>query len=199
MKSGFTLIELLICIAIFIIITSVAVWNNSAFNSSILLTDLGYEIALSVREAQVYGTTVKAPSLCVSGSCSSYFTSGYGVDFNTSSPSNYILFEDVNQTHIYNSSGNIELNNFAIGRGYSIKKLCVSTGSNSYESVNQLDVSFVRPEPEAWIYDGNNKPSPVEVDIYIQDPQKMTDRDIIIQSTGQISVVNDDTVLNECH
>ena len=72
MKAGFTLIELLVSIAIFIIITSVAVWNNSQFNSTILLTDLGYEIALSVRQAQVYGITVKAPASCISSSNSRY-------------------------------------------------------------------------------------------------------------------------------
>ena len=201
MKSGFTLIELLVSISIFIIITSVAIWNNNAFNSSVLLTDLGYEIALSVRQAQVYGTTVKAPSLCVNGSCSSYFTSGYGVDFNITQPSQYILFEDGKvgsiPDHIYEQGELLE--NYTIGRGYSIKKLCVSAGNGTYKSTNKIDISFIRPEPEAWVYDGIDSPSQIEVDIYVQDPQKTTDRDIVIEPTGQISVVNDDTVLNECH
>ena len=92
--QGFTLIELLVTISIFIIVTSVAVFNNNQFNSSILLTDLGYQIALSVRQAQVYGITVKAPASCVVGSSSCSFTSGYGIDFNINSKTSYILFED---------------------------------------------------------------------------------------------------------
>ena len=189
MKSGFTLIELLICIAIFIIITSVAVWNNNAFNSSVLLTDLGYEIALSVREAQVYGTTVKAPSLCVNGSCSAYFTSGYGVDFDITQPSQYILFEDgktgASPDHIY-ETGEL-LSNFTIGRGYSIAKICVP-GISTH--ISKLDVSFIRPEPEAWVSVNGASATLTESDIYIQDPQKIAFREIIIEPTGQISVVN---------
>lgn len=145
MKLGFTLVELLICVAIFVVITSVAVWNNNAFNSSILLTDLAYEVALSVRQAQVYGITVKAPAACSGGSqCN--FSSGYGVDFNTSgtlntsSSTNYVLFEDGEvglPDHIYQSGE--WLSSFVIGRGYSIKWFCVA-GYASH--INTLNVSF---------------------------------------------------------
>lgn len=193
MKSGFTLIELLVSIAIFIIITSVAVLSNSQFNSSILLTDLGYQIALSVRQAQVYGITVKAPSACLTGTCpSSGFSSGYGVDFNINTPTGYILFEDgKNGTapdHVYQSGES--LNTYAIGKGYSIKELCVVPGGAPAYSVNTLDVSFIRPEPEALVSGGGSVIRGAEADIYIQDPSKTTQREIKIESTGQISVVN---------
>jgi prepilin-type N-terminal cleavage/methylation domain-containing protein len=186
MKAGFTLIELLVSISIFVIITAVAVWNNNAFNSSILLTDLGYEVALSVRQSQVYGITVKAPSSCVGGPCS--FTSGYGIDFNMTSPTSYILFEDKGPRpdHIYESANGEQLQNYVIGRGYSIKQICVAGAS-----VSTLDVSFVRPEPEAWISaNGGAAVSNAEADIYIQDPGRVAQREIIIEPTGQISVVN---------
>ena len=200
MKSGFTLIELLVTISIFIIVTSVAVFNNNQFNSSILLTDLGYQIALSVRQAQVYGITVKAPASCVVGSSSCSFTSGYGIDFNINSKTSYILFEDKETgtplAHIYQTGE--ALSNFTIGRGYSIKKLCVASGGG-YQSVNTLDVSFVRPEPEAFVSVNGQTAESAEADVYVQDPLDVADRDIVIEPTGQISVKNDDTVLNECH
>jgi prepilin-type N-terminal cleavage/methylation domain-containing protein len=194
MKYGFTLIELLICIAIFVVITSIAVWNNNAFNSSILLTDLAYEVALSVRQAQVFGITVKAPSSCTTSGCPSGFTSGYGVDFNTlgtvsmSSSTNYVLFEDVgpNPTHIYNQSrGDADIDNFAIGRGYSIRQLCVP-GFSSH--INTLDVSFIRPEPEAFVSVNGTAAVPEEADIFVQDPTDKFQREIVIEPTGQISV-----------
>jgi len=187
MKSGFTLIELLVSISIFIIITSVAIWNNNAFNSSVLLTDLGYEIALSVRQAQVYGTTVKAPSSCTSTGCP--FTSGYGIDFDITKPSQYILFEDGKMgsapNHIYDT-GEL-LQNYAIGRGYSIAKICVPGFSSG---LSKVDISFIRPEPESWVSVNGAAANLTEADIYIQDPQKLNYREIIIEPTGQISVEN---------
>ncbi len=196
MKSGFTLIELLVTISIFIIITSVAVLNNNQFNSSILLTNLGYEIALSVRQAQVYGITVKAPTACQPGDISCDFSSGYGVHFDITNPAQYILFEDKgpNPSHIY-AAGEL-LENYSLGRGYTLKKLCVLS-NNTYHSVNTLDVSFIRPEPEAWVSSNTDSPGLTEADIYIQDPQRISDRVIIIEPTGQISV--EDTDANLCH
>ena len=193
MKLGFTLVELLICVAIFVVITSVAVWNNNAFNSSILLTDLAYEVALSVRQAQVYGITVKAPAACSGGSqCN--FSSGYGVDFNTSgtvnmsSSTNYVLFEDVASggvnSHIYNGIGEL-VSNFSIGRGYSVKWLCVS-GYLSH--INDIDISFLRPEPEAYLSVNGTLDTGAEADIFVQAPSGGTQREIIVEPTGQISV-----------
>src|ERR1700722_20139604 len=98
-KSGFTLIELLVVITIMTIITSIAVFSNAQFNSSIVLSNLAYEIALSVREAQDYGISVHS-SLSSSPACSageggeSCFNNVYGVDFNTNTPSQYILFSN---------------------------------------------------------------------------------------------------------
>ncbi len=196
MKLGFTLIELLVTISIFIIITAVAVFSNNAFNSSILLTDLGYEIALSVRQAQVYGITVKAPSSCISSGCPNGFSSGYGVHFDIQNyPTQYILFEDEgpNPNHKYDLGE--ALDTYSLGRGYTLKKLCVLS-NGTYHSVNTLDVSFVRPEPEAWVSSNTDSPNLTEADVYIQDPQDISDRVIIIEPTGQISV--EDTDANLC-
>ncbi len=195
MKSGFTLVELLISIAIFIIITSVAVLNNSSFNASILLTDLGYQVALSVRQAQVYGITVKAPASCTSLGCLTGFSSGYGVDFNIGSggsATSYILFEDgktgAAPDHIYQPAELLQT--YTIGKGYSLKQLCVGSGS-SFTSVNILDISFIRPEPEARVAAGGVVyPGDEEAHIYIQDPTKTTQREILIEPTGQVSVQN---------
>ncbi len=206
MKSGFTLVELLVTISIFIVITSVAVFSNSAFNSSILLTDLGYQIALSVRQAQVYGITVKAPQSCTTSSCpasNTGFNSGYGAHFDITIPAQYILFEDTaNPTpnHTYDGSSET-LATYSIGRGYTLKRLCVLT-SGVYKAVKTLDISFIRPEPESWVraVDASSNvygPGLLEADIYVQDPNDIADRVIIIYPTGQISIQNSDA--NLCH
>src|SRR6185369_828665 len=104
-EQGFTLVELLISIAIFTMITSVAVFNHAEFNGSVLLTNLAYEIALSVRQAQVYGTTVKQSS----DINTVRFDSGYGVHFNTAAPTTYTLFEDkFPPNHVYDATEDVE-------------------------------------------------------------------------------------------
>ena len=191
MKKGFTLIELLVCIAIFIMITSIAIWNNAQFNSSVLLTDLGYQVALSVRQAQVYGVTVRAPSSCVIGSPSCTFNSGYGIEFSTSTPTAYLLFEDKGPSpdHIYESGSGELVQNYTIGKGYSIKELCVVTGGIPH-TVTTLDISFVRPEPQAWVRSNLDTPAVGEAHIFLQDPRDSAQREIIIEPTGQISIQN---------
>ena len=72
-------------IGIFIVITGVVLANNAQFNSSVLLGKAGYDIALSVRQAQVYGLSTQ--------SYAGEFQVGYGVDFQGATQ--YLLFADL--------------------------------------------------------------------------------------------------------
>ena len=60
MNKGFTLIELLVCITIFVIMTALLLFKYGNFNQSVLLTNLAYDTALTIRTAQNYGLSVKA-------------------------------------------------------------------------------------------------------------------------------------------
>src|SRR3989344_1700844 len=97
-KSGFTLIELLVSIFIIGVIASVTVYNHREFTDSLEITNLAYTMALSIREAQISGTSVKA-------GLSGDFDKAYGIHFNINDPDDpnfpgrntaYILFSDVN-------------------------------------------------------------------------------------------------------
>ncbi len=59
---GFSLIELIVVTGIFTVITAVVLANNAQFNNSVLLGNAAYDIALSVRQAQVYGLSTQAYS-----------------------------------------------------------------------------------------------------------------------------------------
>lgn len=50
--KGFSLLELLVVISIFTIITTIALFNQGQLNSNVLLTNLAYDVALTVREVQ---------------------------------------------------------------------------------------------------------------------------------------------------
>ena len=58
-RRGFTLIELLVVMSIMLILTSLFILRQQRFNSSTLLQSLAYSVALSVRQAQVYGTSIR--------------------------------------------------------------------------------------------------------------------------------------------
>ena len=78
--SGFTLVELIVVSAIILVISLFILFQQAKFNSSTLLRSLTYSVALSVRQAQVYGTSVRGFS---SGGTVA-FGSGYGVYLSTS-------------------------------------------------------------------------------------------------------------------
>lgn len=182
-ERAFTLVELLVSIGIFTIITTIAVLNNGRFNSSVLLSNLAYEIALSVRQAQFYGITVKGTA-----ADPSKFNSGYGVRFDLASPTTFTLYEDVkplsgNPNHI-KDAGDVDLEVFRIQRGNRISKICVDTVCTN----TIVDITFVRPNPDAFIRAANNQTTGYnKADICVLSPQN-TKRKITVESTGQISV-----------
>lgn len=144
LNRAFTLIELLVVTAIIVVITTVILADNNRFGGVVLLENLAYDIALSIRQAQVYGISVQR----FSGS----FSAGYGMDFDMSSPTTYALFADgINVNGLYDSGELVQAT--TISNAYAIEKLCAPAGSDaaSCTSVPKLDIVFERPEPDAWI------------------------------------------------
>src|SRR2546430_1163739 len=104
---GFTLIELLVVSAIIVIITALFLLRQSKFDSSTVLRGLAYSMALSMRQAQVYGVSVAgtptAQSNCINGvyAGSNCYATGYGLYFSKASNRTYILFADLNNNGYY--------------------------------------------------------------------------------------------------
>lgn len=177
--------ELLVSISIFALITTVAVFNHARFNGTVILTNLAYEVALSIRQAQFYGITVRQTS-----ADSTKFDSGYGIHFDLSNPSTYFIFEDVKSgslpNHIYDGS-DVVTETFRIQKGNAITKVCVD--SNCSNSV--VDISFVRPNPDAYIRAGGIQGTGYgKAEVCVASPGGIK-RKITVESTGQISVTND--------
>ncbi len=182
-NAGFTLVELLVSIAIFAVVTSVAVLNHTDFNGSVLLTNLAYEIGLSVRQAQIYGITVKGTALDANK-----FDSGYGMRFDMSTPTRYYLFEDRTPPDHYcdMSECGVSYENvvetFYIQRGNRISRICVDGDCTP----TIVDISFIRPNPDAYIR--VNGTSFGKAEICVLSPSAGTKRKVVVESTGQISV-----------
>lgn len=186
---AFTLIELMVVVAIFLVITGIILANNSRFNSSVLLDSLAYDIALSIREAQVYGLSVQT--------FNSNFQVGYGVDFSASSPNSYILFADVNENNHYDPGTDTVLDTYAVGVGHFIKSFCgtyanstTQCSTDSSGPITQLDIVFLRPEPDANMSSSLSSGYYSSVQIVVGSLTGGETRTITIQSTGQISVNN---------
>lgn len=184
MYRGFSLIELLVVTGIFLVITGVVLANNAQFNSSVLLGNAAYDVALSIREAQVYGLSTR--------SYSGEFRVGYGVHFegNTS----YLLFADLDadRNKRYDPGIDQVVREITLGRGHTILHYCgVRTDgtedcSDNGAALTHLDVAFLRPNPDATIT-GDGPIVYSGAKIVLQSRSEET-RTVTVQSTGQMSV-----------
>ncbi len=199
---GFTLIELVVCVAIFAMMTSLLVAKYGTFNQSVLLTDLAYDTAITIRTAQTYGLSVQSSNVGTTP-----FNYAYGVDFSTAAPANILtLFADTYGPATLPWSGSPDgayesgagkdslVSAYTITRGAIISAMCVSDGSDCNTgtlkaSPNVVDITFKRPNPDAVIcINGIGTPCPYA---YAQITIKGTDgstRQVIIRNTGQVSV-----------
>lgn len=213
-QKGFTLVELLVTITIFVVLTGVVLFNQSKFNSTILLTNLAYDTALTIRQAQTYGLNIK--EFGGTTAAETQFVP-YGVHFDLDANKSFILFADLDYTDaaksdgIYNKPGSGDHSNPAICQGnfgcvsrYSIKRgnfisqLCVDSktdASGIYSdgdcTMTKLDIVFQRPNPDAFIRAGTMvvKSNPIfnDATIIIQGADGST-RKVKVQSNGLIEI-----------
>lgn len=204
-QKGFSLPELIIVIGIFVIISSVAMFNQGKLSSSVLLTNMGYEVGLAVREAQTYGIGVRAED-----STGTSFRGQYGVHFSVldeTSKRQVIVFADgVNGNEpnfTYDAGEEKYIYEFENRRGNKIDGICIGTlpvdtpctpsvgndGATGY--FTSADVLFRRPNPSAYAFASSFSPAEPRSDrVYIIISSLAGDdcRAVIVESTGQIRV-----------
>ena len=190
-QAGFTLVELMVSITIMVIILGVVVVNFNNFDSSVVLTNLAFDIGLSIREAQSYGINVKGQSQT--------FSYPYGVHFDTTNFTKYTIFVDVNGPDangkfgdgIWNQDNASEkIKTYTIKPGFKILSICTLSGITE-DCVNptSADITFVRPNPDAKIITSNGASSVSAIEIKIAAIKSPTIiKTITIGTTGQISI-----------
>lgn len=178
---AFTLIELVVVTAIMTIITGLVLANNAKFGSVITLENLGYDVGLAIRKAQVYGISVRGSG--------GVFAPGYGAHFEAASPDSFWLFPDYNNNGLYDAGSEVQLESETFRAGYRMVGLYATNDSNSLgASRTKLDVLFKRPEPGAYIYaDGTTATQYSQAQIVIQSPQGDI-KTVVVDVAGQITV-----------
>ena len=211
---GFTLFELLVAIAIFTFMTTALLVKNSQYRGTTAITNLSYEVALKVREAQAYGINVKsAGNLAVE---EERYEKAFGIHLSAvDAPSlkQLILFTDIDSAAPYfgytatNGIEDVEILSFRDNT--KIYKFCATLSTNPTNPVcsgggalTKLDIMFKRPFPDAF-FAATSDPTIdvdniVEARIYLVSPSGVC-KLVQVGRTGQISVPDvtyDDTCTN---
>ncbi|MEK7567727.1 MAG: prepilin-type N-terminal cleavage/methylation domain-containing protein [Patescibacteria group bacterium] len=192
-SAGFTLVELMVTVSVMTLVSSVVLYENSKFNSTILLTNLGYEIALTARQAQVFGLSSKIAQ--IGGSTQV----GYGIYFDLDDSQRFILFVDTNTAggNKYSYQEGEAINIIGINNRNQVFDICTLSGTtwtcavaNSLDSLRKTSISFLRPNPEPEFRDSaQNKITADAIKIVLKNISSETDkRCVLVTLAGQISV-----------
>ena len=140
--AGYTLLELAVVLFIILTITVISRTSKTAYERSFALSNLAYDIALTLREAQVYGVNTRQEG--ISGS----FDAGYGVRFAENS-TDFTLFVDNNNNRYYDSGELLRV--YTIKNNNKISAICtVPVGGGACTSISSgLDITYRRPDPDA--------------------------------------------------
>ena len=136
-NKGFTLIELLVIIFITISMTVMVFSNYGKNNEIFALERSSQKLSQDIRRAQ---------DMAVSGFEGSVATVGYGVYFNTSSNSSYLIYEEKNENMWYESSTDSIKEIINIENGIIICAL-----NDNASTPSALSVSFEPPNPLTYV------------------------------------------------
>jgi prepilin-type N-terminal cleavage/methylation domain-containing protein len=188
LAKGFTIIELMVTIAIVVLVTGLIMIQYSSFNNSVLLRNQAYLTAFDVREAQALAVSVKGQG--------SEFREEYGLYFQMSAPSSYLLFQDdtVNGDHFparFHTGEEVGVP-YRVDPRFIIKDICATNSASrtcysTDPSLSDLAISFRRPDFEASFY-SLSKTSIQSAEIIFGTANGAITRSVIIYKTGQVSV-----------
>jgi prepilin-type N-terminal cleavage/methylation domain-containing protein len=172
-NKGFTLIELMVSVGIFAVMTALLLFRADRFDGGIVLENMAYDIALSIREAQSYGLNVLETA-------GGQFTYAYGNQFTAGTQ--YDFYVDANENRAYDSGGAEGLKRYSLRRGAYISALCAGPDANNCGEISTLNILFLRPNPAALIT-GDNAYARIVVT-----GRDGSTRNVVVRKTGQISV-----------
>ncbi len=177
------MMELLVSLAVFVLISTIVLMNYGSFESSLTTESLAYEVALALRQAQVFSLSVRG--------FGSNFQVAYGIHFERSDPTTFFLYVDQNDNARYDPlpGPDVILETFTLRKGSTIVDLCAQKTVLQC-NLMMLDVVYERPNPDANItsFDGTTRIfRNSNATIRIRSPQGV-EKTVRAMLSGQISV-----------
>jgi prepilin-type N-terminal cleavage/methylation domain-containing protein len=187
---GFTLIELLISAGIITVIAGMILARFNSFDSTVLLKSFAYEVATTLREAQIYSLSV----VNTETGAAANFRYPYGLSF-TPGATSYTFFRYNNPsssvTPRYESSEVNVLRLIPASEAMEIYDVCVTNNGTDNCDISRLDISFRRPEFSAIFYSPTlGSPSTISAGkIYVRSVRNPSNAWVIeVKLLGQIVV-----------
>ncbi|MEK7575959.1 MAG: prepilin-type N-terminal cleavage/methylation domain-containing protein [Patescibacteria group bacterium] len=180
--GGFSLIELMVTIVIFVIISSVIIFNYPNFRDKMSLSREVANIVSDIRTAQVYSLGTKQHE-----NFGINEIKGYGVYFNTTSPKQYQIFLDLTSSdnRIYNVGEEV---GSAIQITTTNKISSLKCGGGSCSN-NEVSIFYSRPYVNAFISDnGTNLYDYVEIEVQSTSNSSLKKTIKVNKTTGHVEV-----------
>lgn len=199
MNRGFTLIEMIICLAIFVVITSVVMAKFGNYNRENQVRDTAYDMALTMRQAQTYGLSVRnagqagvtdfSKPFGLAFSSSSSYPCGVSAPSPTTGFSMFVDSDPVGSPNGICTSIDQDIRFFRYLHA-SQQLVCAGSGPTTCSTVDNLSVSFKRPDPDATICTQASGTAScgygyAEIRLVGADMSTST---VVVRKTGQISV-----------
>lgn len=195
-QKGMTYVELIVVLSIFSVMSAIVLFNHGEFQARVDIKNLANDVALKIVEAQkssIFGTFPSLAQQALIVSLSTWKPS-YGVYFNPLSDNkSFIFFTDLNSNNLYEGSDCTGecVEKISITKNNYISRLDVYYQDSTTSSLNDLTVSFRRPDSTAFIQSSQiipPLPSPISyVQITISSPSSAQST-IKLYSSGRVQV-----------
>lgn len=179
LSAGFGLIELMVSIGIMVLVMSVIMVRQNAFDGASVLRNQAYEVALNIREMQLL-----AVSAINDGGD---YRKTYGVMFDLDLPNNYTIWQDENGNNYYDEGTDSEF-----GKQGSIDprfEILSITRIDTAAEIDDINISFMRPNFDAYLRRDGGAPvsDGVEIVLALKGDNSVY-YTIEVTQTGQINV-----------
>ena len=158
-SQGFTLVEFVVVVTIGVIILATVIGGQTKYNDMASLKSVAEDLSLTIRQAQIYGVSVKGV-----GTAQTDFTLPYGIFLDSVGSTNkYVYYADKNKNGYFD--GNYDCTSDPVGeclsvipfpRGNKISSICrMFVDGTETCDVGRADATFTRPSTEAkfWLWD----------------------------------------------
>lgn len=202
---GYTVVELMVVLAILTVIMSIAFTSQSTFNKTLVLANTAYDVALTLRDAAMYGGGSRVTLGGVKNA-------GYGVHFEKSTPEVFTLFSDTSPmagngpTNCHPVAGPLtpdsrpgdcayqpaseRVLDYTLGNRIKVSDLCAREGGSWACGVASIDIVFSRPNAEPFMSKNGTYSTVLPVSdacIMLTSPQGGS-RFVKVSSSGVIAV-----------